>query len=229
MKIAFVAPSCEEIAPFNALLTDLQHSKQAGYDFYDGFYMGEKVSGVLCGIGKVNATIATMLLIEKTHPDLIILGGVCGAIDDRLNVGDAVICEKVKHHDVADRFLTDNPPYYESACFKADDQAVEKIREGLKKEKFDFDLYYGKLATGEQFIEDDGREEIKANINPLGVDMETAAFAQACVACGVRFVALRTVTDTPKERGLNAFHKNLEKAVVNEGKVLEKIFAVLKK
>ena len=50
MKIAFVAPSCEEIAPFNALLTDLQHSKQAGYDFYDGFYMGEKVSGVLCGI-----------------------------------------------------------------------------------------------------------------------------------------------------------------------------------
>ena len=76
MKIAFVAPSCEEIAPFNALLTDLQHSKQAGYDFYDGFYMGEKVSGVLCGIGKVNATIATMLLIEKTRPDLIILGGI---------------------------------------------------------------------------------------------------------------------------------------------------------
>lgn len=98
----------------------------------------------------------------------------------------------------------------------------------MKKEEFDFDLYYGKLATGEQFIEDDGREEIKANINPLGVDMETAAFAQACVACGVRFVALRTVTDTPKERGLNAFHKNLEKPSLTRARCL-KNFAVLKK
>lgn len=228
MKIAFVAPSSEEIAPFNALLTDLRHEKIAGYDFFNGVFDGDKVSGVLCGIGKVNAAIATTLLITEKRPDMIILGGVCGAIDDRLDIGDAVIGTEIGHHDVEDRFLTANPPFFKSAVFTSDADAVDRVR-GALDESFDFKVYYGRLVTGERFITDDGREEIKARLAPLGVDMETAAVAQACAACGVKFLALRTVTDTPKERGLDAFHKNLERAVENESKVIEKIFAVLKK
>jgi len=227
MKIGFVAPSYEELQPFLNLMQNVSESKKYGYLFVKGNIYGNEVCGVLCGIGKVNASTATTLLIEDFAPDCVLLGGVCGAIDDRLNVGDAIICQEVKHHDVLDRFLTKNPPFFTSATFYADAELNKKIENQLKDKTFDFALYYGRLATGEQFIEDDGREEIKSTVNPLGVDMETASVAQVCACAKVRFLALRTVTDTPKERGINAFEKNLEMATINQGKVLKFIFDAL--
>lgn len=227
MKIAFIAPSDEEMQPFLRLLKDVKKWQKGCYLFAEGDFLGHKVMGALCGIGKVNASVATAVLIETFAPDCVIVGGVCGAIDDRLNVGDAILCDEVKHHDVLDRFLTKNPPFFKSATFFADKQLLQKIKQGLFGQTFDFKLYYGRLATGEQFIEDDGREEIKSTVCPLGVDMETAAVAQACTAFGVKFLALRTVTDTPKERGLTAFEKNLEKATQNQGIVLKFIFDYL--
>lgn len=227
MKIGFVAPSNEEMQPFVNLLQGLKKREKYGYLFVEGFYGDNAVCGVLCGIGKVNAATATTLLIEDFAPDCVVLGGVCGAIADHLNIGDAVICEEVKHHDVLDRFLTKNPPYFESAVFYPDATLMQKVRKELQNETFDFAVYYGRLATGEQFIEDDGREEIKATVNPLGVDMETASMAQVCLSAKVRFLALRTVTDTPKERGICAFEKNLEKATVNQGRVLKHLFKAI--
>ena len=227
MKIGFVAPSNEELQPFLNIMQDVIKLEKYGYLFVEGSFKGNTVCGVWCGIGKVNAATATTLLIEDYAPDCVLVGGVCGAIDDRLNIGDAILCQEVKHHDVMDRFLTKNPPFFASAIFYADGDLMQKIKAELQDKTFDFELYYGRLATGEQFIEDVGREEIKSTVNPLGVDMETASVAQVCTSAKVRFLALRTVTDTPKERGINAFEKNLEMATVNQGKVLEHIFNVL--
>ena len=224
MKIGFVAPSSDEMQPFLALLKDVKVHEKCGYTFVTGGFDDNQVKGVLCGIGKVNAATATTILLQDFCPDFVIIGGVCGAIDDRLNVGDAILCTDVKHHDVLDRFLTHNAPYFESAVFYPDENGLEKVKKAVEGKDFGFKLYYGRLATGEQFIEDDGREEIKATVNPLGVDMETAAFAQVCFVFDAPFLALRTVTDTPKERGISAFEKNLKKATQNQGIVLQYIF-----
>ena len=227
MKIGFIAPSVEEMQPFLDLMQKVNKWQKFGYTFVSGDYRGNEVVGVLCGIGKVNASTATTLLVDNHSPDCVFVGGVCGAIDDQLNIGDAIICTNVCHHDVLERFLTKNPPFFKSATFFADESFMQKIKDKLTDDYDGFKLYYGKLATGEQFIEDDGRDEIKANINPLGVDMETASVAQVCVSAGVPFLALRTVTDTPKERGINAFEKNLAKATFNQGVVLSDIFKAI--
>ena len=73
-------------------------------------------------------------------------------------------------------------------------------------------LVYGKEVTGESFVDREGREQIVAAHSPLGVDMETAAAAQVCALNRVPFLALRTVTDTPFESGLEVFGKNLASA-----------------
>ena len=39
---------------------------------------------------------------------------------------------------------------------------------------------FGKMVTGEQFIEDDNREAINDVYSPLSVDMETASIAHVC-------------------------------------------------
>jgi len=227
MKIGFIAPSVEEMQPFLDLMQNVSEWQKFGYKFIEGDYDGNTVVGVLSGIGKVNASTVTTLLINNYAPDCVLVGGVCGAIADDLNIGDAIVCTDVCHHDVLERFLTKNPPFFKSATFFADERFMQKIKSKLTDDYDGFKLYYGKLATGEQFIEDDGRDEIKANINPLGVDMETASVAQVCVSAGVPFLALRTVTDTPKERGINAFEKNLAKATFNQGVVLKDIFKAI--
>ena len=56
---------------------------------------------VKSGIGKVNAALATQKLIDTYHPDFIISSGCAGGLSQLLNVGDVVVSEKVRYHDVA--------------------------------------------------------------------------------------------------------------------------------
>ena len=54
---------------------------------------------VKSGIGKVNAAIATINLLNEHHPDLVINSGVAGGIDTCLNVADLVIGSQTCYHD----------------------------------------------------------------------------------------------------------------------------------
>lgn len=74
--------------------------------------------------------------------------------------------------------------------------------EGLAQVRF------GRMATGEAFITDAGREDINTRLRPLCVDMETAAVAHVCHVNCVPFIAVRTMTDTPAQRGTAAFEEN---------------------
>ena len=53
-----------------------------------------------CGIGKVNAAVGTMRLIEQHHPDCIISTGLAGGIDNCLHVMDVVVGGQTAYHDV---------------------------------------------------------------------------------------------------------------------------------
>ena len=52
------------------------------------------------GIGKVAASIATTILLERFAPDCVINTGSAGGFDPELHVGDVVISNDVRHHDV---------------------------------------------------------------------------------------------------------------------------------
>ena len=53
-----------------------------------------------CGIGKVNAAVGTMRLIDEHRPECIISSGVAGGIDQSLEVMDIVVADKTIYHDV---------------------------------------------------------------------------------------------------------------------------------
>lgn len=52
------------------------------------------------GIGKVNAAMSTSILLVKYKPDYVINTGSAGGFHPQLNVGDIVISDEVRHHDV---------------------------------------------------------------------------------------------------------------------------------
>ncbi len=100
MKIGIIGAMEPEVAHLIASLENPQHSKVAGIEFVSGTLVGKEVIVTRSGIGKVAASIATSLLIEKFAPDAVINTGSAGGFVDALQIGDIVISDEVRYHDV---------------------------------------------------------------------------------------------------------------------------------
>ncbi|HFS5812021.1 TPA: hypothetical protein ACH0TE_004782 [Citrobacter farmeri] len=98
----------------------------------------------------------------------------------------------------------------------------------MESNAHDPSVVVGRMATGEKFIDNHGREDIIASYNPLCVDMETASIVHVCYVNRIPFSAIRTISDTPKECGNEVFEKNCQyagkKSVIVLRRYLDSIF-----
>ena len=153
-----------------------------------------------CGIGKVNAAVGTMRLVNEHHPDAIISTGLAGGIDVRMQVMDVLAATQSVYHDVdcgvglgCELGQVQGLPSRFDADKKLIDHAVSvPLAEGER-------LMTGLICTGDQFITDRKRlDVIKGNFpDGMACDMESAAIAQTCYLLGVPFLSLRVISDTP--------------------------------
>lgn len=78
----------------------------------------------------------------------------------------------------------------------------------MNENTFSQNILFGKMVTGETFIDNKGRSEIISKFNPLCVDMETASIAHVCYVNKIPFISIRSITDTEDERGVEVFESN---------------------
>jgi adenosylhomocysteine nucleosidase len=195
----------------------IEIEKHAKLDFHIGTYAKIHIIALYCGVCKVNAAVAAQILIDKYDVTHIIVTGVAGAINDKLNIFDTVIATEIAYHDVADGILTQYHPWMESIYFKADSELVDGlIRANAENES----VFTGTIVTGEAFIEQDGRDKIIEKHNPQCVDMETASIAHVCYVNEIPFAAIRSMSDTPHESGAEAFDKYCIQAAEKSIRVL---------
>ena len=195
MKIGIIVAMHKELELLLPLLKDSEQSRMGGCEFYRGRVGHHDVIAMQCGIGKVNAAMGSLTLINSFLPDFVINSGVGGGADPKVNVMDVVAGARVSYHDVwcgpgtewgeAARcpkyFLTDTE-LNDLQCLYGDPR-----------------IHHGLLCTGDIFI---SREEEVARIRSLypevlAVDMESGAIAQVCYLKNVPFFCLRVVSDTP--------------------------------
>ena len=112
---------------------------------------------VKSGIGKVNAAIATTLLIQQYSPDVVLNTGSAGGFKESLEVGTVVISDEVRHHDVdATAFgyeigqVPGMPP-----SFLADEKLIRIAKEAVE-EIGEHDHAVGLIASGDVFMSDAG-------------------------------------------------------------------------
>lgn len=153
-----------------------------------------------CGIGKVNAAVGTMRLVQEHHPDAIISTGLAGGIDPLMQIMDVLAATQSVYHDVdcgvglgCQRGQVQGLP----ARFDADQHLLDSamsvpLNQGER-------LMTGLICTGDQFITDRERQnDIKRHFpDGLACDMESAAIAQTCHLLGIPFLSLRVISDTP--------------------------------
>ena len=193
MKIGIIVAMHKELELLLPLLQNSEESRMGGCEFHRGKVGRHDVIAMQCGIGKVNAAIGTLTLVNSFLPDFVINSGVAGGADQSISVMDVVAGARVAYHDVwcgpesELGQVQGLPLYFEGAKRLLN---IVPDREGIHK---------GLICSGDQFIDTlDAVSRIKGNFpEALAVDMESGAIAQVCHLNKVPFLALRVISDSP--------------------------------
>ena len=212
MRVGIICAGDREVAPFLPIICECKTTEKAMLRFYEGTISDVEVVVLFSGVCKVNAAIATQILIDTYHVDAIINAGVAGGMNEELEIFDTVISTEVAYHDVAPNILTEFHPWLENVFFKADQGMLSLAKKAVDKLEQNYKVFWGRMVTGEAFIADEGRQKINEQFEPLTVDMETASIAHVCYVNNIPFISIRCITDTATHSGTGHFEENCEKA-----------------
>lgn len=212
MKIGIVCAGDDEVAPILSMMRTEKISHKAMLKFYEGKLENQNIVTLFSGVCKVNAAVATQILIDTYGCDTIINAGTAGGMDDSLATFDLVVSTQTAYHDVDEEILTDFHPWMKSCYFQADEKLVSLARNVAKKYMQDSQVVFGTTVTGENFIEENEKKKILEKYAPLSVDMETASIAHVCYVNEIPFLAVRAITDCANEEAKDNFEENCKKA-----------------
>ncbi|KZE75419.1 phosphoglycerate transporter [Myroides marinus] len=210
-KIGIIFAGDQEFAPLLALLDSPTIVNKAMLTFYLATIHDMEIVTLYCGVCKTNAAIATQILIDHFDCKMVINTGTAGGIQRNIKTFDTVVSTESAYWDVAEDILTDFHPWMDTVYFKANQYLIDATKKAIQEKDFKH-VYFGKIITGESFIEDKNRAEIEQNFNPLCVDMETASIAHTCYVNNIPYIAIRTITDTVDNQGIDEFDLNCDKA-----------------
>ena len=205
-------------------IKDIRKKRIGRIVFFEGKFNNKDIVFVQSGIGKVNAAITATLLIEKYDIDKVIFSGVAGALDKVLKIGDIVIANDVVQHDFAVEafgYKKGQIPQMEVWSFEGDKDLIKKVQE-TSDEKIK--LHYGRILTGDQFIyKKEEKLDLGKEFEALCVDMESGAVAQVCYIMNVKFLIIRSISDSVTDESSMEYDKFAELAAENSKEILKKI------
>ncbi|MCI8419955.1 MAG: 5'-methylthioadenosine/S-adenosylhomocysteine nucleosidase [Oscillospiraceae bacterium] len=148
----------------------------------------------LGGVGKVNAAMGAQLFIDRYHPDWLVNSGVAGSFLD-LSIGTIVLADCFVQHDV-DTTPMGDPIGLVSTVNRVDFPTSETERLSGILTAQGVEHRVGKVATGEVFMTKGERADwVARTFAPALCEMEGGAIAQVCLRNGVKFTALKSVSD----------------------------------
>ena len=146
------------------------------------------------GVSKVNAAMAAEVFCLKYGVDLILNAGVAGCATD-LATGSLVVASDFVQHDV-DTTAVGDPIGLVSTVNQVSFPTWEPKHCIKLLAEAGFSAVTGRVATGDWFATKTPRAEwIRDTFSPLLVEMEGCAIAQVCLRNGVKFVAVKSVSD----------------------------------
>ncbi|MDE5828420.1 MAG: 5'-methylthioadenosine/adenosylhomocysteine nucleosidase [Duncaniella sp.] len=190
MKIGIIVAMEKELNLLLHLLENKTEITVGDTTLHLGVIGANDIAITRCGIGKVNAAVGAMTLIDSIHPSLVINTGVAGGVGADAGVLDVVVADAVAYHDfwcLGEEWgrVPGCPRLFRTASLHVDFQDPT-VKTGL-------------IASGDLFV---SRPEEVEHIRSLypdvqAVDMESAAIAQVCYLKNVPFYCLRVISDTP--------------------------------
>ena len=193
--IGIIGAMDEEISVILSEMNNISEYNINNIKFYKGKIYDKDLVLVKSGIGMVNASIITTLLIKEFDVNKILFSGVAGSLNKNINVGDIVIADSLVEYmfDATEfGYEIGQIPRMENSVFKSEN-LLNKIRDILKNDS----IFYGKILSGDKFVSNlEEKEKIGKKFDALAVDMESAAVAHCAYILGVEFAIIRSISDS---------------------------------
>jgi adenosylhomocysteine nucleosidase len=191
-----------------------------GLSFWRGQIAGREAVFVESGAGKVNAGVATSLLLDRFGCRALMLCGVAGGLDPALGVGDVVVGIGHIQHDYGtqkeDSFRTIQPGSRPSLGgdwtpgYPVAEPVVARLRQALAGLELaplpetigvggrQPSVHFGTILTGDSFVNSEPlRQRLHAEFDAQAVEMEGGAVAQVARRwdADIPFVNVRCLSD----------------------------------
>ena len=192
-------------------------------EFLTGVINKSNIILVKSGVGKVNASRTTQILIDKFDVDYVLNVGSAGGVNESFNIGDIIIGTKVVQHDFdVSAFGREKGMVPDVGKFFCSDEVL--VNRLISFSDSSLVLRSGIVASGDRFITDINVKDFI--FNEFGADcieMEGAAVAQVCFLCRKPFVIIRSISDKPNGSNNIDFDKFLRVASLNCAKIIDKL------
>ncbi|CAL4321265.1 5'-methylthioadenosine/adenosylhomocysteine nucleosidase [Buchnera aphidicola] len=223
MKIGIIGAIEQEIQEIKNIIDNLIIKKHGKIKIYIGKFNKINIFLIKSGIGKVAASIATMILIELYQPNFIINSGSAGSLKSLLNIGDIIIPKQVCYYDVNlinFGYARGQIPNYPTT-FATNKNLHEILKNIILKSNFLFST--GLLITGDSFVR--GSNVIKKIKNQfssaIAVDMESTAIGQTCYQFNMPFIIIKSISDLSDSNATLKFKNNISIASLQSSKLVK--------
>lgn len=232
MKVGILGAMDQEIALLKKHLDHVETFHFAHLEYYVGKLNDVDVVLVKCGIGKVAASVATTVMIDRFSPDFVVNTGSAGGFDSELEIGDVVIATGVQHHDVdVTHFGYKLGQVYGMPDIYPCDVRMVDAAARAAEDVQDIHIKRGLVCTGDSFIGCDEAAERLRNLVPdmAAVEMEGAAIGQTAFMLDTPFLVIRSLSDIAGKTSHTSFNAYLEKAGRNSANLVMGMIANLAK
>jgi len=207
-RTGIIAAMESEIRDLLAFLDHERTEKIAGREILYGNLEGQPVALLLCGCGKVNATLSATLLACHAEVERILVTGVSGGLAEGIKVGDIVIGDSFAQHDMDARplFPLHEVPFEGFSTIGADPD-LRHLLAGAARSMLSAHrppglaparVFVGFVFGGDRFLScaEAGSRVLGDLPKACAVDMESAAVAQVCRAAGLPLGVMRVISDS---------------------------------
>ncbi|MFM1581255.1 5'-methylthioadenosine/adenosylhomocysteine nucleosidase [Helcococcus bovis] len=211
MLCGIIGAMPKEVEAIKDKMLNIKEENIQGVDFYFGKINNHDVILTKSGVGKVNASIITTLMIMTYHPDYIVNIGTAGGMLKEQNTLDIVISENVIQHDFDTSYIDGKAGI--GITTKSDELLRNKVKESFLKNKVDFNIYFGDIISGDVFVGEEVKVlELKEKFpTAIACEMEAAAIGYTCDRFNIPFIIIRSLSDIVYHNNSNIdFMKNVE-------------------
>lgn len=191
-------------------------------EFYKGFINDKEVVVVKSNVGKVNSARVCQILIDNFKPSLVINVGTAGSVDNRLEIGDIVVADKLVQYD------------FDVTPFGRKLGEIENVGEFISVDEKLLSLFknlnvtIGCIASGDKFIiNNEEKDNVRNVFNALCIEMEGASIAQVCYLDSIPFLVVRSITDKKDGSSKVEFETFLESSSKKVAELLKEILNLI--
>ncbi len=196
--IGIIGAMTVEVEALKTEMADRSVETVSGIEFVSGVLCGKKVVVAQCGIGKVFAALCAQTMILRYGADIIINTGVAGTLSDKLNIGDIAVSTACVQHDMDTSPLGD-PVGLLSGINVVEMPADTGLCEAVLSVagELGINALRGIVASGDCFVSSvEKKKYIIDNFGAVCCEMEGGAIAQVCYVNNVRYVVIRSISDS---------------------------------